>query len=178
MKIIFKRYLGFIIILVLNIMLLMINRKIGLRAISISGSNILEMAKILPPIFVLLGLMDVWTPRETMEKIMGEKSGLIGILIAFFLGSLAAGPLYAAFPIAIILIKKGAKFSNILIFIGAWSTTKIPMFLFETASLGWRFSVLRLMMSIFGVITIGYVIELFISKKEKEDLYNMARLMS
>jgi len=177
MKIIFKRYLGFIIILGLNIILLIINRKIGLRSISISGSNILEMAKILPPIFVLLGLMDVWTPRETMEKIMGEKSGLIGILIAFFLGSLAAGPLYAAFPIAIILIKKGAKFSNILIFIGAWSTTKVPMFLFETASLGWRFSVTRLMMSIFGVITIGYVIELFTSKKEKEDLYNKASLM-
>lgn len=177
MKIIFKRYLGFIIILVLNIILLMINRKIGVRSITISGSNILEMAKILPPIFVLLGLMDVWTPRETMEKIMGEKSGLIGILIAFFFGSLAAGPLYAAFPIAIILMKKGAKLSNILIFIGAWSTTKVPMFLFETTSLGWRFSVTRLMMSIFGVITIGYLIALFISKKEKEDLYNKARLM-
>jgi len=177
MKIIFKRYLGFIIILVLNIMLLIINRKIGLRSITISGSNIFEMVKILPPIFVLLGLMDVWIPRETIEKFMGEKSSLLGILIAFFFGSFAAGPLYASFPIAIILMKKGAKFSNILIFIGAWSTTKVPMFLFETASLGWRFSVTRLIMSIFGVITIGYMIELFISKKEKEDLYNKARLM-
>jgi uncharacterized membrane protein YraQ (UPF0718 family) len=74
-------------------------------------------------------------------------------------------------------MKKGAKFSNILIFIGAWSTTKVPMFLFETASMGWRFSVIRLIMSIFGVITIGYMIELFISKKEKEDLYNKARLI-
>jgi len=101
------------------------------------------MAKILPPIFVLLGLMDVWIPRETMEKFMGEESDLLGILIAFFFGSFAAGPLYAGFPIAIILMKKGAKFSNILIFIGAWSTTKVPMFLFETASMGWRFSVIR-----------------------------------
>ena len=158
-------------------MLLIINRKIGLRSITISGSNIFEMVKILPPIFVLLGLMDVWIPRETIEKFMGEKSSLLGILIAFFFGSFAAGPLYASFPIAIILMKKGAKFSNILIFIGAWSTTKVPMFLFETASLGWRFSVTRLIMSIFGVITIGYMIELFISKKEKEDLYNKARLM-
>jgi uncharacterized membrane protein YraQ (UPF0718 family) len=74
-------------------------------------------------------------------------------------------------------MKKGAKFFNILIFIGAWSTTKVPMFLFETASLGWRFSVIRLILSIFGVITIGYGIELFISKKEKDDLYNKARLM-
>ena len=177
MKIIFKRYLGFIIILVLNIILLIINRKIGLRSITISGSNILEMAKILPPIFVLLGLMDVWISRETMEKLMGEKSSLLGILIAFFLGSFAAGPLYAAFPIAVVLMKKGAKFSNILIFIGAWSTTKVPMFLFETASMGWRFSVTRFIMSIFGVITIGYLIELFTSEKEKKGLYNKARLM-
>jgi uncharacterized membrane protein YraQ (UPF0718 family) len=74
-------------------------------------------------------------------------------------------------------MKKGAKFSNILIFIGAWSTTKVPMFLFETASMGWRFSVTRFIMSIFGVIAIGYLIELFTSKKEKEGLYNKARLM-
>ena len=177
MKNIFKRYLWFIVILVFNLILIIIDRKIGLKSISNFGSIIFEMLKILPPIFVLLGLMDVWVPRETMEKIMGEKSGLIGILIAFFLGSFAAGPLYAAFPIAIVLMKKGVKFSNILTFIGAWSTTKVPMFLFETASLGWRFSVTRLMMSIFGVIAIGYLIELLTSKKEKEDLYNKARLM-
>jgi len=62
-------------------------------------------------------------------KLMGEKSGFIGVTLAFFLGSAATGPLYAAFPVAGVLLKKGSKFSNVIIFIGAWSTTKIPMLL-------------------------------------------------
>ena len=84
----------------------------------------MEMLSVIPPIFILLGLLDVWVQRETMIKLMGEKSGILGILIAFFLGSGAAGPLYAAFPIAGVLLKKGSKFSNVLIFICSLSTTK------------------------------------------------------
>ena len=32
-------------------------------------------------IFILIGLLDVWTPKETMIKLMGEGSGFMGILI-------------------------------------------------------------------------------------------------
>jgi len=78
------------------------------------------------PVFILLGLLDAWVPKEMMMTHIGDKSGIKGILLALFLGSAAAGPLYGAFPVAAILMKKGAKFSNVLIFIGAWSTTKIP----------------------------------------------------
>ena len=52
----------------------------------------MEMLSVIPPIFILLGLLNVWVQRETMIKLMGEKSGILGILIAFFLGSAAAGP--------------------------------------------------------------------------------------
>lgn len=177
MKQIIKRYMVFIIVLALNLALVIINKDMGMKSIVLTGSNLIEMIQILPPVFILLGLMDVWVPRETMVKLMGEKSGLLGILIAFFLGSFAAGPLYAAFPVAVVLIKKGSKLSNVMVFIGAWSTTKVPMFLFETASMGWRFSVTRLVMSIIGILLIGYLLELFISKKEKDDIYNAVRLM-
>jgi len=97
---------------------------------------------------------------------MGENSGFIGVAIAFFLGSAAAGPLYAAFPVAGILLKKGSKLSNVLIFIGAWSTTKIPLLLFEASSLGWKFMVLRFVINIPGIALIAYLTEKFI-KTEK-----------
>lgn len=95
---------------------------------------------VVPPIFLLLGLLDVWVPREKMIALMGEGSGFRGVALAFALGSAAAGPLYGAFPVAGVLMKKGASFSIILIFIGAWSTTKIPMLLFEMKALGYRTS--------------------------------------
>src|SRR4030042_4029910 len=127
---IFKKFIFFIIALIALIVVLIINLKTGLRALNVIGFSFKEMALVLPPIFILLGLLDVWIPKEKIMKYMGEGSGIKGIILAMIIGSVAAGPLYAAFPVAAALMRKGGKFTNILIFIGAWSTTKAPMLLF------------------------------------------------
>ena len=132
------------------------------------------MLLVIPPVFILLGLLDVWVPRETMIKYMGEGSGFKGIILSILIGSAAAGPLYGAFPVATVFMKKGVKFSNILIFIGAWSTTKIPMLLFEIAALGTKFAITRLLIDIPGIIIIAYILSKLISKDEKEKMYNNA----
>jgi len=106
-----------------------------------------------------------------------QGSGLLGITISFVMGSVAAGPLYAAFPIAAVLIKKGSKFSNILIFIGAWSTTKIPMLLFEASSMGWKFMLTRFIINIPGIALIAYVIERMITRQEKELIYENVKMI-
>lgn len=129
------------------------------------------MLLVIPPIFILLGLLDVWVPREKMIRYMGEKSGFKGRVLAFLLGSFAAGPLYGAFPFAAVLMKKGASFMNILIFIGAWSTTKIPMLLFEMAALGKRFALSRLAIDIVGIVIIAWALKLALPRKEVDRLY-------
>ena len=135
------------------------------------------MLLVIPPIFVLLGLLDVWVPREQMMRFMGPGSGAKGVLLAFLFGSFAAGPLYGAFPVAAVLMKKGASFNNILIFIGAWSTTKIPMLLFESAALGTRFTMARLAIDIVGIALIAVAIKASISPKELDALYAKAAMI-
>jgi uncharacterized membrane protein YraQ (UPF0718 family) len=170
-----KRYRVFLIVFVAMILLTLFNRQLGLKSLSITANSVKEMLLVIPPIFILLGLLDVWVPRETMVKYMGEGSGLKGVLLAIFIGSAAAGPLYGAFPVAAVFMKKGVKFMNILIFIGAWSTTKIPMFLFEMAALGSRFAIARLLIDIPGIIIIAFIISKMVSKKEVEELYEKAK---
>ncbi len=172
-----KRYRFFIILLVINTVILIVKPDIGLKSLQLTKSNALEMLSILPPVFILLGLLDVWVKRETMIKYMGEKSGIIGVLLAFLLGSAAAGPLYAAFPVAAVLLKKGSKFSNVLIMIGAWSTTKIPLLLFEASSMGIKFMITRFILNIFGIAIIAYTVEKFLSKREIDKIYNNAASM-
>ncbi|MGB8451257.1 MAG: permease [Anaerocolumna sp.] len=178
MKKILKRYRTFLVVLVLMAILTILNQKLGVKALTISANSFKEMLLVIPPVFVLLGLLDVWVPRETMVKYMGEGSGLKGVILSIILGSAAAGPLYGAFPVAAVFMKKGVKFMNILIFIGAWSTTKIPMFLFEIASLGTKFAVTRLLIDIPGIILIAFIISKFVSKKEVEELYAKAENLS
>ena len=166
-----KKYLFFIISSILLGILFIVNVDLGIKAISSVGYGLREVAIVLPSIFILLGLLDVWVSKEKMIRFMGEGSGIKGVIIAIILGSVAAGPLYAAFPVAALFMKKGAKFSNILIFIGAWSTTKIPMLLFEISALGARFALLRLAIDIPGIIIIAYAIYALLPKKEIDGIY-------
>lgn len=147
-----------------------VNPDIGVRSYDIATASLLEMLIFLPPVFLLLGLFDVWVPREAIIKVMGRDSGLLGILLAFLLGSFAAGPLYAAFPIAAVLLEKGCKYSNIWIFVGAWSTTKVPMLLFEAGAMGVQYMLLRLLINIPGIIIMAFLIERLSSDTEKQHI--------
>ena len=174
MKLMFKRYRFVLLVAFAIFLLTLFNYDLGMKAFDITAYSFKEMVFVIPPIFLLLGLLDVWVPRETMVKYMGEGSGLKGILLAIFIGSAAAGPLYGAFPIAAVFMKKGVKFRNILIFIGAWSTTKIPMILFEISSLGTKFALTRLLVDIPGIIIIAVILNRLVSKQEIDAIYRRA----
>ena len=171
MKNLFKRYRIFIVMLVVYVLIYAFDLQLFMTSTQKSYSSMIEMAMILPPIFVLLGLLDVWVKRETMVKFMGKGSGLKGILLAFFLGSAAAGPLYAAFPVALMLLRKGSSFKNVLIMIGAWSTTKIPMLMFEAASMGLTFTITRLVLDIFGILIIAWISEKSLGQNDINSIY-------
>jgi len=164
-------------IIVIGVIILY-DRQAGLSAVSNAGMQLKQMFFVIPPIFLLLGLLDVWVPRTTMVKYMGEGSGIKGILLAFLIGSAAAGPLYGAFPVAAVFMKKGVKFLNLMVFIGAWSTTKIPMLMFEIESLGLKFALTRLAINIPGIILIAFLLTKLISKGEMEEIYKNSEIMA
>ncbi len=166
-----KRYRLFFILILGYGVLYFINESLFNMSTQKTSSSLLEMIQVLPPVFILLGLLDVWVKRETMVKMMGKDSGIMGILLAFFLGSAAAGPLYAAFPVALTLLKKGSSFRNVLILIGAWSTTKIPLLIFEASSMGLNFTLIRFGLNIFGILGIALISEIVLGHKELDEIH-------
>ncbi|NME36439.1 MULTISPECIES: permease [Fusobacterium] len=174
MKGIIKRYRVFIILFIINLSFLFIKPEMGKISFEITYKNLIEMLGIIPPIFILLGPLDVWVKKETMMKFMGKGSGIKGVLLSFLMGSTAAGPLYAAFPIAGVLLKKGTSIFNVLIFIGAWSTMKIPLLIFESTSLGYNFSLLRLALNIIGIPLIAFIINISLNENDKRNIYELA----
>jgi uncharacterized membrane protein YraQ (UPF0718 family) len=150
------------------------SREAGTKAVTGTLASLKEMLLVLPPIFIILGLLDVWVPRERMVKYLGEGSGLRGVLIAFVLGSAAAGPLYGAFPVAQVLLRKGASMRNVLILLGAWSTTKIPMLMFEYANLGATFTLTRLAVDLVGIAAIALVMDRLLGTRDREEIRTKA----
>ena len=166
-----KRYGAFFLLLIAGVVAGLLLPELGKTALNNTLGSLKEMLSVLPPIFVLLGLLDVWVDRATMMKYTGKGSGIKGVLIAFLLGSAAAGPLYAAFPFAAVMLKKGSSFFNVLIFIGAWSTTKIPLLAFEASSMGVTFMLVRLGLSLVGIPLIALITDRVIGKSGMTEIY-------
>ena len=125
-----------------------------------------EMLLILPLILILIGLFDVWIPREKVEKHIGRESGLKGVLLVMLLAFLNAGPLYAAFPVAYILWKKGCSPRNIFIYLGSFSSMKLPMLAFEMSFLGITFSLLRIAFTIPVFLIIAFLMDKILQGKD------------
>jgi uncharacterized membrane protein YraQ (UPF0718 family) len=159
MKNFFKNYGFLIAVISINLLLLIWLPQTGRRSLMFTGKILTNFLIMLPPVFIGIGLMDVWVEKEAMLQIMGAKSGLRGILISFLLGMVTAVPLYALLPVAGMLLNKGAKLSNVIILICSCTSLRIPLLLFEVASLGWRFTITRFIANIFIVIMIALIID-------------------
>jgi len=131
---------------------------------------LVEMMMILPAVMVLLGLFAVWVPKEIIGKYLGHTSGVRGILLSLLLGALPTGPLYIAFPMASALLAKGAKRSNIIIFLSAWACIKIPQEMVELQFLGLEFMLTRLFLTIIFVVIMGISIQKIIEWSEKRGI--------
>lgn len=127
--------------------------------------SFVEMIVFIPFLFIIVGLFDVWFPKEKIEKHIGNDSGLKGILLVIILAMLQAGPLYGAFPVAYILYKKGASIRNIFIYLGAFSSLKIPMLGIEIGYLGIQFTLARTLVSLPLFIAIGYFMDWYLRDK-------------
>lgn len=168
----FKQYRWVLLLSILMISLYIWDNKIGADAFAITSDNLMQMFALVPPIFIIMGLLDVWIPKETLIKYMGPDSGLKGLLIAFTIGTVAAGPLYVAFPIAILLLNKGARLAYVLFFLGVWSSTKLPIVLFEIASLGLTFTIIHIGISLPAYLATSYLIEKIVSNKQPVEIPN------
>ncbi|MBC8630603.1 permease [[Eubacterium] tenue] len=165
MKFLVNRYKYFLISLLICIIIYFVDSNLGINIYISTKSSIIQMLSVLPAIMILLGLLDVWVPKEYFIKYMGVNSGVIGIALTFLIAFFSAGPMYAAFPFTAVLIKKGVKFSNIIIFLNAWCVTKFSTLLFEISALGSDFTLIRLIIDIPGVIIMGYVVDYIVNRK-------------
>ncbi len=160
--------------IVLLIIFSIVDISITVQSLKNTWNQTISMLLIIPPIFILIGLFDVWVPRETVIQHMGEESGVKGMFLAFFLGAFSAGPTVASFPVALIMMKKGAKYSNVLFFIMTWSTLKIPIILFQVSQVG-----ITLTTIINGSMMVVFILGAVLSNKlfteeERTNMYNKA----
>ncbi len=128
-----------------------------------------EMALIIPPVFILMGLMEIWIPKDKIQKWLGSESGMKGVVISFALGTLPTGPLYVAFPMTASLLRKGASITNMVIFLGSWAALKIPQLMVEIKFLGIVFTSLRFILTFIALVLVGTLMEFILRRKPDQE---------
>ena len=159
MNAILKKNKLFMIIIIIYTALMVFKNDMAFTALGNSMYYLIEMAQILPVIFMLTVAIDVLIPKEWIVKRLGRKSGLAGAALALAFGSLSAGPIYAAFPIAKTLHKKGASVGNVVIILSAWAVIKVPMLANEAKFLGPDFMTVRWLLTVLFIFAIALIME-------------------
>jgi uncharacterized membrane protein YraQ (UPF0718 family) len=127
---------------------------------------LVEMLKILPCAFILIGLFEVWVKKETVIKHLGDNCGIKGYLWVLLLAGFSVGGLYVAFPLAETFNKKGASLKIIFTYLGFVGVFRIPMTIFEISFLGLPFTLVRLMVTIPLFLLIGIILGAVLRKRQ------------
>ncbi len=88
-------------------------------------------------------------PDDAVAAVIGEASGVSGILIAALAGGLLPGGPMVSFPIALVLAGEGAGTAQLVAMITGWSVFAFHRVIsYEAPLLGWRFVALRMIASL------------------------------
>ncbi|MHA1425807.1 MAG: permease [Candidatus Helarchaeota archaeon] len=121
--------LVFIVIVVLVIIILVFPTNY-LEILAQSWQLTLEQLITIIPIFLvatfLAGLFDIWIDKELVIRLFNKTGLLGGLLFISALGVITPGPIFAMFPIVLVLARKGIKPHFIVAFI-AGQTMMGPM---------------------------------------------------
>ena len=155
-----------LIVAMIYIIVFIVSPEKGSASINNSVYYLVEMLQVLPIIFLLTVVIEAWVPKEIIMSGFGEKSGIKGNLLSIVLGSISAGPIYAAFPISKALMSKGASITNIVIILSSWAVIKGPMLANEAKFLGLEFMAVRWILTVIAILSMGYLTSLIVKKKD------------
>jgi len=120
---------------------------------------------LLPALLLVMILVSVFlylVPDKTIIKLLGAKSGVIGVAIAAAVGSIALIPGFIAFPLAKILLVKGVSYAVVAVFITTLIMVGVLTLPVEFKYFGKKAAIMRNVLSFFGAIIVGLLIGLFL----------------
>lgn len=161
-----KNNLFLIIVVLVYLAIFIMKPTLGIDSVKGSAYYLKEMLMIMPVIFVLTALLDLWVPKEKIMQFLGKDSKAKGALLSFVIGSVSAGPIYAAFPMCVMLLHKGASIRNIIIILSSWSVIKIPMLINEFKFLGAEFMIIRWVLTIIAILIFSWITDRIVKPKD------------
>lgn len=113
-------------------------------------------------IIIAIGIMLSVLDTQTITKLLGDSSGMLGVIVAAIVGSITLIPGFVAFPLVAALFESGAGVMQIAAFVSALMMVGIVTFPLEAKTFGKRVAVTRnlcaFVFSIFVAFAMGVIL--------------------
>jgi uncharacterized membrane protein YraQ (UPF0718 family) len=102
-----------------------------------------KIVPVLVPLFMIVGIvLSIVTP-EMIKTVLGEDSGLIGVLIGMAVGSVAFMPPFVTYPLGAQLLDNGAGYPQVAAFVTTLMAVGLVYWMAETKYFGKKAVILR-----------------------------------
>ncbi len=129
-----------------------------MKALGVALRSAVKLAPTLLAILLLIGLLLGFVPTATIGRVVGEGSGLTGVLTAALLGAVLHIPALVSFPLAGSLVDAGASAMVVAVFITTLTMVGFVTLPMEIGVLGKRFALLRNGLSLVAALLIGVLV--------------------
>jgi len=113
------------------------------KALKIGWKSFSKLIPTLIPVMVGIGIILSLLNPEAVSVILGEKSGVLGMLLGIFIGSVAFMPGFVAFPLGATLLSHGAGYPQIAGFVSSLMAVGIVSLSAEIKYFGKKSAILR-----------------------------------
>ena len=136
----------------------MVNKKKTKQSLKKAYKSLMGILPTLITLLVLMGIGLAVVNEEFIRSVIGDSSGLLGVLISFVIGSLTFIPGFVAMPLGANLVKHGAGLVQIATFLASLMAVGIISLPVEIKYFGKKATLLRNLLGVIATVVFATLV--------------------
>lgn len=151
-------YIIYGLVLVLLIISALVDMNKTKKAIKIGYNSFKKLLPSIVPMMIFIGIILSVLSPETISWVLGDQSGLFGVVVGLVIGSIAFMPSFVAFPLGESLLTHGAGYPQIAAFISSLMAVGFASLGVEIQYFGKQSGILRNILALIASIIFSLII--------------------
>ena len=152
---------GIVIYVVTGVLLLVSflkDKKKTLMGLKKGYKSFMKLLPVLLPLFLFIGILVTIVTPEFISALLGENSGILGIIFGLVIGSITFMPPFVAYPLGVELLENGAAMPQVAGFLVTLMSVGFVYIAMESKLFSKKSAILRNMISIIGAIVVILIV--------------------
>lgn len=135
-----------------------LDKKKTMMGIKKGAKSFFKLMPTLLPMFLFIGVVLALVTPEFVSGLMGEQSGILGVIFGLVAGSITFMPPFVAFPLGVKLLENGAALPQVAGFLVTLMSVGIVYYTVESEMFSKKSAILRNLVSFIGAIIVILVV--------------------